>query len=359
VTLAARERSLWRYAELLPLLRRANVVSLGEGWSPLIPLSRLGAELGLGELLMKDEGVLPTGTFKARGAAVGVSKARELGVKEFGMPTNGNAGAAWALYAARAGMTAHIVMPTGAPAITRAECSVAGADVRLLRGLINDCGRVMADAVRERGWYDAGTLREPYRIEGKKTMGYELAEQLNWTLPDAIVYPAGGGVGLIGIYKALCEMRELGWIEGALPRLVAVQATGCAPLVDAFKRGARESVLVPGSKTMAFGINVPKALGDFLVLDAVYATAGCAVAVGEGEIVAAMRDLATREGCFVCPEGGAAYAGVKKLCAQGFLKAGERVTVLNTGAGIKYPDALSCEVPLWGAVGVFYSGLRR
>jgi threonine synthase len=339
-SLKERPPTMWRYAELLPVLDEANIVSLGEGWTPLTPLPRLAGALGIQKLFLKDEGIIPTGTFKARGAAAGVSKAKELGVEHIAMPTNGNAGAAWSVYAARAGIKAHIVMPEAAPAITRVECTAAGADLRLVNGLISDCGKIVAGEITAHGWYDASTLKEPYRIEGKKTMGYEIAEQLKWELPDVIAYPAGGGVGLIGIYKAFTEMRELGWIDGTLPRLVAVQATGCAPIVEAFKKKAAESVFFPDSKTIAFGINVPKALGDFLVLDAVYKTDGTAVAVDDDEIIAALLELASREGCFVCPEGAAAYAGIKKLRAENYIKESESVVVLNTGAGIKYPQVL-------------------
>jgi threonine synthase len=340
-----RAATMWRYAEVLPVFDEANIVSLGEGWTPLTPLPRLAAALDIKKLFMKDEGVIPTGTFKARGAAVGVSKAKELAVKHIAMPTNGNAGAAWSVYAARAGIKAHIVMPDGAPVITRNECAAAGADLRLVKGLISDCGKIVARDSAAQGWYDASTLKEPYRIEGKKTMGYEIAEQSGWALPDVIAYPAGGGVGLIGIYKALCEMRELGWIDGPPPRLVAVQAAGCAPIVNAFQKNEASSEFFPDSKTIAFGINVPKALGDFLVLDAVYKTGGAAVAVGEGEITNALLELAREEGCYICPEGAAAFAGIKKLRAENYIKPGESVVLLNTGAGIKYPDALQFDIP--------------
>jgi len=261
------------------------------------------------------------------------------------MPTNGNAGAAWALYAARAGITAHIVMPEAAPAITRNEVAASGADLRLVRGLISDCGKIVARETAQNGWYDASTLKEPYRIEGKKTMGYEIAEQCGWRLPDVIAYPTGGGVGLIGIYKALVEMQSLGWIAGPLPRLVAVQAAGCAPIVAAWEKRAAESVFFPDSKTVAFGINVPKALGDFLVLEALYKTDGAAVSVDDPSILDAMRRLAQSEGAFVCPEGAAVLAGLEKLRAQGWLREGETAVILNTGAGIKYPDALRFDPP--------------
>ncbi len=290
---------------------------------------------------MKDESVIPTGSFKARGAAVGISRARELGVTHFARPTNGNAGAAWALYGARAGLRSTIVMPQAAPAITRLETSLAGSRLYLVDGLISDAGRQVAQAVAEQSLFDASTLKEPYRIEGKKTMGLEIAEQLGWTLPDVIIYPTGGGVGLIGIYKALRELQELGWVKGALPRLVAVQASGCAPIVQAWQQRATESSFWPDSQTLAFGINVPKALGDFLVLDALYRTEGCAIAVDDKAIQSEIRQLASREGSFVCPEGAAAFAAARQLREAGWIRGGEQVVVLNTGTGIKYPDAIT------------------
>ncbi|MEV4053808.1 threonine synthase [Amycolatopsis sp. NPDC049688] len=345
--IAGREPTLWRYHEVLPVRSPEHVVSLGEGMTPLLRLPRYGRELGLSRLWMKDEGLVPTGTFKARGAAVGVSRAAELGVRGIAMPTNGNAGAAWALYAARAGMSSLIAMPADAPPITMHECVAAGAELYRVDGLIGDAGRLVASAVPRRpGVQDVSTLKEPYRIEGKKTMGYEIAEQFGWRLPDVILYPTGGGVGIIGIHKALLEMRALGWVSGPLPRLVAVQATGCAPIVTAFSRGARESEPFPDARTVAFGITVPKALGDFLVLDAVYATGGTAVAVTDEELLAAQRELAAREGAFVCPEGGACFAALRQLRESGWLEGGEDVVVLNTGAGLKYPETVPLDVPL-------------
>ena len=339
--LLARPATLWRYHELLPVRDPAQVVTLGEGLTPLLPLPTLGKQIGIPELWMKDESIIPTGSFKARGAAVGISRARELGVSHFAMPTNGNAGAAWALYGARAGLSSTIVMPQAAPAITRLETSLAGSRLYLVDGLISDAGRQVAQAVVEQSLFDASTLKEPYRIEGKKTMGLEIAEQFGWTLPDVILYPTGGGVGLIGIFKALLELQELGWIKGDLPRLVAVQASGCAPIVQAWQQGERESRFWPDSQTLAFGINVPKALGDFLVLDALYRTEGCAIAVDERAITAEIRQLASQEGSFVCPEGAAAFAAARQLREAGWIREGERVVVLNTGAGIKYPDAIT------------------
>jgi len=340
-----RSKSLWRYEELLPVKDTENIVSLGEGFTPLIPLPNVGRKNDIPNLLMKDEGIIPTGTFKARGAAVGVSKAKELGVKELAMPTNGNAGAAWSVYSARAGIKANIIMPEDAPKITRNECAATGAQLYLVKGLISDCGKIVGASLKSNGWFDASTLKEPYRIEGKKTMGLEIAEQLEFELPDVIIYPTGGGVGIIGIYKALNELKEIGLVQGELPRLVAVQAEHCSPIVKAFEEHKDASEFYEDSHTIAFGINVPKALGDFLVLKSIYETNGAAVAVTDDEIIESLRELATEEGTFVCPEGAATFAAAKKLRQQGFIKANDRVVLLNTGAGIKYPDTLKVEVP--------------
>lgn len=345
-TFRTRDQNLWRYRELLPVERTENIVSLGEGYTPVLPLPRAGKRSGISGLYLKDEGILPSGTFKARGAAVGVSRAKELGVSHLAMPTNGNAGAAWAVYSARAGIKATIIMPEDAPSITRNEVAAAGADLYLVKGLISDCGKIVARSVEKHGWFDASTLKEPYRIEGKKTMGLEIAEQFGYrNLPDVILYPTGGGVGIIGIYKALKELETLGFIEGKLPRLVSIQADGCAPIVRAFREHKQESQFWANSETVAFGINVPKALGDFLVLRAIYDTDGCAESVSDDEIRAALSELAHEEGTFICPEGAAVYAGAKKLREAGWIKDGESVLLLNTGAGIKYPDTLHIDVP--------------
>jgi threonine synthase len=315
--------------------------------TPLLPAPRLGAEIGVPGLLVKDEGALPTGSFKARGAAVGVSRARELGATRLAMPTNGNAGAAWAAYAARAGLHLLVGMPLGAPAITRAECVVTGADLRLVDGLISDAGRLVAAALTGSpdDWFDVATLKEPYRIEGKKTMGFEIAEQLGWRMPDVVVYPTGGGVGLIGIYKALTELVELGWVSGPLPRLVSVQSTGCAPIVRAFEAGAAESEPWEGAMTAAFGINVPKALGDFLVLEAVRATDGTAVAVDDEDILTDLALAGRLEGMFLCPEGAATVTAVRRLRRDGWLGVDDEVVLLNTGAGVIYPGTVVVDVP--------------
>jgi threonine synthase len=345
--IAGRPADLWRYHELLPVREAARVVSLGEGMTPLLPMPKMGRALGVPNLLMKDEGLLPTGTFKARGAAVGVSRAAELGVAAIAMPTNGNAGAAWSVYAARAGMRSLIVMPVAAPQITRAECAAAGAELYLVDGWIGDAGRLVADALPRRpGCQNAATLREPYRVEGKKTMGLEIAEQLGWRMPGVIVYPTGGGVGIIGIYKALRELLELGWVSGDLPRLVAVQPEGCAPIVKAFGAGATESEPWPDPQTVAFGLTVPKALGDFLVLEALYATGGTAVTVADEALLADQREVARLEGGFICPEGAACFAAVRQLRASGWLTETDEVVVLNTGTGLIYPETMPVQVPV-------------
>jgi threonine synthase len=342
----SREPSLWRYHELLPVRSPDHIVTLGEGMTPLLPLQRLGLKLGLKHLFVKDEGVLPTGSFKARGAAVGVSRAQELGATVLAIPTNGNAGGAWAAYAARAGIEAVIVMPEAAPAITRNECAISGAKLFLVHGLISDAGAIVDRASKAYHWYDAATLKEPYRIEGKKTMGYEIAEQFQWEVPDVILYPTGGGVGIIGIYKALRELQDIGWIGERLPRLVAVQADGCDPIAQAWQEGKSESTFKQAANTIAFGINVPKARGDFLVLDAVRSTGGCAISVSDDELLQAQALLAANEGLFVCPEGAATLAAAQKLRAANWLKEDERVVLLNTGTGLKYPDTMHVTVPV-------------
>lgn len=337
-----RPADLWRYRELLPVADPRFVTTLGEGWTPLLRAPAYGQEIGIPDLIVKDEGLTPTGSFKARGAAVGVSRARELGVERIAMPTNGNAGAAWATYAARAGMGATIAMPLDAPTICRRECVAAGADLRLVDGLISDAGRWVAGLVAESGGrvFDAGTLREPYRLEGKKTMGYEIVEQLGWQVPDVIIYPTGGGIGLIGIHKALHELRELGWVEDRLPRLVAVQSTGCAPIVRAFAAGESRATPWADAHTLAFGITVPAPLGDELILAVLRESSGTAIAVDDEEILADLRDFAAREGLLLCPEGAACLTAARHLRAGGWIRPGERVVVLNTGAGLKYPETV-------------------
>ena len=342
--LRARPETLWRYRELLPMSEEDSV-SLGEAMTPLNGAPRLGAELDLPGLLIKDDGLLPTGTFKARGAAVGVTRAAELGVKTLALPTAGNAGAAWAAYGARAAMRVVVVMPETTPDVIIRETSAYGADVYLVAGSIADAGAIVKRACAARGWYDASTLREPYRIEGKKTMGFELAEQLGWRLPDVIVYPTGGGVGLIGMWKAFDELRALGWLDQKRPRFVAVQAEGCAPIVRAFVEGRPESEPWPEPRTFAAGIRVPKALGDFIVLKALRESGGIAVAVSETEIAQSMQGAGGAEGMLLCPEGGAAIAGTAKLRRDGWIREGEEVVVFNTGTGLKYSESLQGEAP--------------
>lgn len=344
--LPGRTPAIWRYAELLPVKNQENIVSLGEGMTPLLPLRKLGKDVDMPELMMKDEGIIPTGTFKARGAAVGVSRAKELGIKTLAMPTNGNAGGAWSAYCAPAGIRSVIVMPKDAPEINRKEIAITGASLFLVNGLISDAGKIVGRAVKAHGWFDASTLKEPYRIEGKKTMGLEIAEQLGWEVPDVILYPTGGGVGLIGIYKALRELQHLGWIGPKLPRLVAVQAEGCAPIVKAFDEGKAESEFWPNAHTCAFGITVPKALGDFLVLDAIKKTNGCAVAVSDADALKAQKLLAATEGTFICPEGATTLAAAVQLRKKGWIQKNERVVLLNTGTGLKYPETVQTDLPL-------------
>ncbi|QGP94045.1 Threonine synthase [Neomoorella glycerini] len=344
--LKGRRADLWRYWEFLPLEREENIISLGEGFTPIFAANNLGRELGFKQLYIKDEGLNPTGTFKARGAAVGVSRAKELGIKTIAMPTAGNAGGAWSSYGAKAGMEMIIVMPVDAPDLAKKECVVSGARTYLVKGLISDAGKIIAQGVKKYDWFDASTLKEPYRIEGKKTMGLEIAEQFNWELPDAVLYPTGGGVGIIGIWKALQELQAIGWIKGPLPKMISVQAEGCSPIVKAFQEGKKESEFFHGAQTIAGGIRVPKALGDFLVLEAVYESGGTAVSVSDDEILAAVKLVARTEGMFICPEGAAAVAGAQQLLASGFLKPDEKVVVLNTGSGLKYPEMVELDLPV-------------
>lgn len=343
---ALRERpeTLWRYRELLPMATEGHV-SLGEAMTPLNPAPCLGAELDIPGLLIKDEGLLPTGTFKARGAAVGVTRALELRVGTLALPTAGNAGAAWAAYGARAAMRVVVVMPETTPDVIVRETLAYGAEVYLVAGSIADAGAVVRRACERFGWYDASTLREPYRIEGKKTMGFELAEQLGWRVPDVIVYPTGGGVGLIGMWKAFAELRAIGWLDAKQPRFVAAQAEGCAPIVKAFVEGARESEKWPDPQTFAAGIRVPKALGDFIVLKALRESGGIAVAVSEREIAQWMQAAGGDEGMLVCPEGGAAVAAASKLRREGWIRENEEVVIFNTGTGLKYAEFLQGEDP--------------
>jgi threonine synthase len=336
-----RERSadLWRYREVLPVAHEENIVSLGEGWTPLVAARRLGRELGLGELYIKDESQNPPGSFKARGMTAAVSMAKELGVRKLAVPSAGNAAGALAAYAARAGIEAHIFMPRDTPRANIVECEQTGAHVTLMDGLITDCGADVGRRKEAEGWFDVSTLKEPYRVEGKKTLGYELAEQFDWQLPDVIVYPTGGGTGLIGMWKAFEEMETLGWIGSQRPRMVTVQAAGCAPIVRAFEAGERFAEEFPDAATTASGLRVPKAIGDFLILDALRASGGTAVSVTDAELIAATREIGAAEGLFCAPEGAACLPALRQLLAAGLVETDERVVLFNTGAGVKYLES--------------------
>ncbi|MBA3320891.1 MAG: threonine synthase [Pyrinomonadaceae bacterium] len=340
-SLKERAADLWRYREVLPVEEAANVVSLGEGWTPLVRASRLGARLGMTALYVKDESQNPTQSFKARGMTTAVSMAKELGVKKLAVPSAGNAAGALAAYAARAGMEAHIFMPKDTPRANIIECEQTGAHVTLIDGLITDCGAEVARRKEAEGWFDVSTLKEPYRVEGKKTLGYEVAEQLDWELPDVIIYPTGGGTGLIGMWKAFDEMEQMSWIDSKRPRMVTVQAAGCAPIVRAFEGNQRFAEEFPNAATTASGLRVPKAIGDFLILDALRASHGTAVSVTDEELIAATREIGAAEGIFVAPEGAACLPALKKLLASGEVNADERVVIFNTGAGVKYLESFS------------------
>jgi threonine synthase len=340
-SLKERQADLWRYREVLPVDRDENVVTLGEGFTPLVRASQLGKQLGLSELYIKDEGQNPTQSFKARGMTAAVSMAKELGVKKLAVPSAGNAAGALAAYAARAGMEAHIFMPKDTPRANVIECEQTGANVTLMDGLITDCGAEVGRRKEAEGWFDVSTLKEPYRIEGKKTMGYELAEQFDWQLPDVIVYPTGGGTGLIGMWKAFDEMEQMGWIGSKRPRMVTVQAAGCAPIVKAFEEGKRFADEFPNAQTTASGLRVPKAIGDFLIIDALRASGGTAIAVTDEELVKATKEIGAAEGIFCAPEGAACLPALKKMMSDGSVKPGERVVLFNTGSGVKYLESFS------------------
>jgi len=340
-SLKERAPDLWRYREVLPVEHDENVINLGEGFTPLVRASRLGAQLGLSELYIKDEGQNPTQSFKARGMAAAVSMAKELGAKKLAVPSAGNAAGALAAYAARAGLEAHIFMPRDTPRANVVECEQTGAHVTLMDGLITDCGAEVGRRKEAEGWFDVSTLKEPYRIEGKKTMGYELAEQFDWELPDVIIYPTGGGTGLIGMWKAFDEMEAMGWIGPKRPRMVTVQASGCAPIVTAFKEGKRFADEFPNAHTTASGLRVPKAIGDFLIIDALRASGGTAIAVTDAELIAATKEIGAAEGIFCAPEGAACLPALKRLQTDGLVKSEERVVLFNTGSGVKYMESFS------------------
>jgi threonine synthase len=343
---ASRPPSLWRYRELLPLPLDAEPVTLGEGMTPLLPCPRLGARLGLSRLWIKDESRLPTGSFKSRGMTVAVSMARHLGLRRLAIPTAGNAGGALAAYAARAGLEVFVFMPQDTPVVNQLEAWLAGAHVFLVNGLINDCGRLVREGAEAMGWFDMSTLKEPYRLEGKKTMGLELAEQFGWRLPDVILYPTGGGTGLVGMWKAFAEAGALGWLrDGRRPRLISCQSDGCAPIVRAFEKGERFAELFPGAHTVASGLRVPAAVGDFMILDAVRASGGGAVAGREGRIAEWVRAAMSLEGVSLCPESAVCLDCLEALVAQGRIRADEEVVVFNTGAVQKYPEAFPLDLP--------------
>ena len=340
--LASRPQTLWRYREMLPVRRAENVLSLGEVVTPLVSLPRLASRLAPkgqkpGEILVKDEGRLPTGSFKARGLVLAVSMAKELGIRHMAMPTNGNAGAAMAAYCARAGMKATVFCPDDTPAVNVREIAMQGAAVYLVDGLIDDCGKLVAEGEKSVGWFNCSTLREPYRIEGKKTMGIELAEQLGWEMPDVIFYPTGGGTGIIGMWKAFAELEALGWIGKKRPRMVVVQASGCAPMVKAWEAGEEHAPRWQDAHTFAAGIRVPQAVGDFLILRAVRDSGGFATAVDDEAIMRAWREVAAEEGLLLCPEGAATYAAYKQAIAEGRVGPGERAVLFNCATGLKYP----------------------
>ena len=336
--------SMWRYAPALPP-RAESIVSLGEGMTPLIRTRRLGARVGSDDLWVKDEGLNPTGSFKARGLSCAISMAVELGIKKVAIPSAGNAASAMAAYAAAAGIESHIFMPRDVPQSNYIECKAFGSHVTLVDGLISDCAKIVNDGRATEGWFDVSTLKEPYRIEGKKTMGYELCEQMGWQLPDVIFYPTGGGVGIIGMWKAFDEMEALGWIGSRRPKMIAVQTEGCQPVVRAYEEGQQRSQFWENAHTVASGLRVPKPLGDFLILEAVRKSGGTAIAVSDDQLIDAGIQLASDEGIFVAPEGAACVAALDKLLARGFLKKDERTVIYNTGAGLKYLEAYSTRFP--------------
>jgi len=357
-TLASRESTMWRYRELLPLPDGAERVTLGENISPVLPCPRLGRELGLSQLFIKDESQLPTGSFKSRGMAMAVSMAKHLGIKRFGIPTAGNAGGALAAYAARAGIEAFVFMPDDTPVINQLEAHLCGARVFLVDGLITDCGRIVREGKEAMGWFDMSTLKEPYRLEGKKTMGLELAEQFHWRLPDVILYPTGGGTGLIGMGKAFLELRELGWLETErTPRMISCQSDGCAPIVQAFASGERFAQPFANAHTKASGLRVPAAVGDFMMLDTIRQSGGCAVAGQEGNITTWMERVAGLEGIAICPETAVCFDCLQKLCDRGAIGRDEQVVVFNTGAAQKYPEAVPLKLPRLRKAAVDYAAL--
>jgi threonine synthase len=341
-----RAPSLWRYREFLPVRDDQNIVSLGEGFTPLVRAGRLGSQAGLRNLWVKDESQMPTGSFKARGLCMAVSLALELGIKRMAMPSAGNAGGALAAYAARAGMEAYVFMPLDVPRANQVEVDVAGAHGFLVDGLITDCGARVRSGTQAMNWFDMSTLKEPYRVEGKKTMGYEVAEQFGWELPDVIIYPTGGGTGLVGMWKAFEELERIGWVRGRKPRMVCVQAEGCAPIVKALEDGKDESIPWKDAATVAAGIRVPAAIADFIMLRVLRESGGTAVAVSDSELLEGVRLLARTEGIFACPEGGATVAAMRRLVERGWIGEEERVVLYNTGTGFKYLEAFEAKLEM-------------
>lgn len=345
--LLTRPGTLWRYAELLPAYDPEKIVSLGEGMTPILPCARLGSKMGLSNLYVKDESQLPTGSFKSRGMALAITMANHFGIETVALPTAGNAGGAAAAYAARAGMQCYVFMPQDTPVINQYEAAAAGAHAFLVNGLINDCGKIVNDGKETMGWFDLSTLKEPYRIEGKKTMGLELAEQFNWKLPDVIFYPTGGGTGLIGMWKAFNELREMGWLESSvMPRMIAVQSDGCSPIVNAYRSGTKHATPIQNAQTIAGGIRVPGAVGDFMILDAIRESGGTAVAVEEQSIIPWMLRATATEGISICPETGACFAAVEQCVDDGTISPDDKIVVFNTGASQKYSEAIARELPL-------------
>ncbi|MBT7832522.1 MAG: threonine synthase [Chloroflexi bacterium] len=339
-SMSRREPNMWRYREVMPVIDPANIVTLGEGFTPLREATRLGSRLGMNSLLIKDEGVNPTGSFKARGLSAAVSKALELKQIKLTMPSAGNAAGAMSAYAAAAGMEAHVYMPKDAPIANQIECTAYGAELNLVDGFITDAGRISGEAAEKYGYFDVSTLKEPYRVEGKKTMGYEIVEQLGFEVPDVVIYPTGGGTGIVGIWKALDEMEQLGWIGSERPRMICVQASGCSPLVDAYKKGEEFAEPFKNPSTLAAGMRVPSAVGDFLVIRAVRESAGTALTVTDDQMVASVQEMAEFEGIFPAPEGGATLSALQLLLESGEIAKDERVVLLNTGSALKYLDVL-------------------
>ena len=336
--LKSRESNMWRYGEIMPVEFKENIISLGEGWTPLVQANRLGELKGFSNLYLKNESINPTGSFKDRGMSVAISKVKEFHLKNIAIPTAGNAGGSAAAYAAKAGQEAFIFMPNDTPKAFQVECDQYGANVEMIDGLISDCGKIVAERKEKEGWFDISTLKEPYRVEGKKTMGYELAEQFNWELPDAIIYPTGGGTGLIGMWKAFDEMETMGWIGSHRPKMISVQAKGCSPIVDAFDQGLDCAQPFQNPKTSALGLRVPSAVGDFLILNSIRQSEGVALSVTDNELMTGTKQIGSSEGIFSAPEGGATVAALPKLLDRGIIKPNDQIVLFITGSGLKYVD---------------------